>query len=203
MGILNNYNNDYGEKMQEHYSTDEQVITSEESKEIQNVKLVMWNYKHCDPKRCSGVKLIKLGLCREMNTNHKTINLKFNGIILSPTGKKHVSKQDLDLISKYGIGVIDASWNRINEIDSRLLKKKNCRVLPWLVAANPAHYGKPFELNCVEAFSSALFIMGLANEAGHLLSKFSYGSEFIKLNEDALNFYEENAQTSLSLKQTE
>lgn len=40
---------------------------------------------------------------------------KFKGIVLSAYGKKFVSKQDLEYIEKYGICVIDCSWNRIEE----------------------------------------------------------------------------------------
>lgn len=40
---------------------------------------------------------------------------KFKGIVLSAFGKKLVSKEDLDYIQKYGICVIDCSWNKIEE----------------------------------------------------------------------------------------
>lgn len=38
---------------------------------------------------------------------------KFKGVVLSAFGDKSVSIEDLDICLKYGICVIDCSWNRI------------------------------------------------------------------------------------------
>jgi len=44
-------------------------------------------------------------------------------------------------------------------------------------------------LNCAEAFAAALFICGERTAAERLMSKFSWGEQFIKLNEDILCKY--------------
>ena len=37
-------------------------------------------------------------------------------LYFSANGKKYVSKEDLDIIDKHGLCVIDCSWNRIDEV---------------------------------------------------------------------------------------
>ncbi len=41
-------------------------------------KAACWDFNHCDPKRCSGKRLIKLGLMRELH-----VGQKFPGVVIS------------------------------------------------------------------------------------------------------------------------
>lgn len=133
----------------------------------------------------SGSKLCKLGYSDRLK-----IGQNFNGIVLSSEATSFVSPADLEIVEKYGIAGINCSWNRLEDIPfSSLGKLKNHRKLPLIVAANTVNYGKPFKMNTAEALAATLYIVGFKKEAISLLYPFSYGVEFIKLNEEAMNAY--------------
>lgn len=148
------------------------------------MRKIIYEFGQCDPKRCSGHKMVK-------NNKIESISLKsnFNGIILSPNGKSAVSLADRDHILRFGIGLIDCSWNQIESFDFSKLPKRNNRLLPWLVAANTINYGKPWKLNCVEALAATLYIIGEKEEAKNVFEGFAYADEFFKLNQEVLDLY--------------
>lgn len=63
--------------------------------------------------------------------------------------------------------------------------------MPYLVAANPVNYGKPWRLNCVEALAACFAIVGHRDWAEEALSNFSWGESFLDINEELFNLYEE------------
>ena len=152
--------------------------------EAQKIKIAMWDFNHCDPKRCTGRKL-----SREKKIRILKPYQKFQGIILSPLGKIPVTNADSSIIATSGISVIDCSWARINEINFDRLHNGKERTLPWLLAANTVNYGKPQKLSCVEALVGALIITGFEPQAHLLLESFSWGAEFIRLNQEVLEGY--------------
>lgn len=148
------------------------------------IKLAMWDFDQCDPKKCSGKKLKRLNLCRILR-----VGQKFNGIVISPNAKRYISPADKDIIMKSGMAVVECSWARIGEIPFHRIGGKEERLLPYFVAANPVNYGKPWRLNCVEALAVGLAIVGEMELAELLFSSFSYGETFLEINKDLINIY--------------
>lgn len=61
--------------------------------------------------------------------------------------------------------------------------------MPYLIAANSVNYGRPWRLNCVEALAACFYICGHEDWAEQVLSHFSYGEAFIKINQQLLKRY--------------
>jgi len=74
-------------------------------------------------------------------------------------------------------------------VDNYHFPAEKSRSLPFLLAANPVNYGKPYKLSTVEAIAAAYYILGRKETAIRLLEKFSWGMQFVNLNENPLNDY--------------
>lgn len=146
--------------------------------------IAMWDLEHCDPKKCSGRKLVRHGLVKILRLGNR-----FPGIVLTPMGQKCVSPLDREIIKDYGCAVVDCSWARLDDTPFNRMKTPNPRLLPFLVAANPINYGKPCQLSCVEAIAATLIITGFPEEAKYYLGKFTWGHSFLELNNDLLESY--------------
>ena len=141
----------------------------------------------CDPRKCSGRKLTRLGLVRELRMSDR-----FQGLVLcAAPGAQVASRADLDLVLRRGAAVVDGSWARLSEAEPlmRRIKPHQRRLLPWLVAANPVNYGRPIQLSCVEALAALMHLLGLTEVSRTLLSSFKWGSGFLELNAELLERY--------------
>ena len=135
------------------------------------------HYKECDPKKCTAIKLKKFNLLKIINKIKGNLR---NSVILNPSASKEISINDRILILKYGLIVIDCSWNKLPNLwNSNFLYH---RKLPPLIATNPTNYGVWEKLSSAEALAAALFITKFNTYADLILSKFSWGIQFKNLN---------------------
>ncbi|GAA5909277.1 hypothetical protein JCM8208_005629 [Rhodotorula glutinis] len=148
------------------------------------VPVAMWDFDHCDPRKCSGKKLARMNLMEELR-----VGQRFQGIVMSPKGKDVVSPADKDIVATAGVAVVECSWARLDEIPFNKIRSPHERILPYLVAANPVNYGKPYKLTCAEAIAAALYITGFDAQAEVLLSKFSWGHSFWEVNGPIIERY--------------
>jgi pre-rRNA-processing protein TSR3 len=144
------------------------------------MQLLVYHANQCDPKKCSGKKLARFGLVRLTGR----INQLRPFLVLSPFSEKALSPEDRGV---RGLAALDCSWAHAEEVFSHTSLQE--RALPFLVAANPVNYGKPFKLSTVEALAAGLFILGEAAQAELILSKFNWGYVFLELNRQPLQEY--------------
>jgi pre-rRNA-processing protein TSR3 len=160
-----------------------QEVSSEQDP-FQGLRLRMWDFAQCDPKRCTGARLAQRGLFVRM-----PLKQPFRGIVLSPQGQISVNPSDRTILEQSGLSVIDCSWARLAEIPFRQMQAGHHRLLPFLVAANTVNYGRPSKLSCAEAAAATLYICGRQEAAVALMQEFSWGNEFLRLNQELLDLY--------------
>lgn len=156
---------------------------------VVDIPLFALHLKQCDPKRCTSKKLARF---RMITLHGKVRELPRGGIVLTPESEVALSRADRPAAEAHGLGVIDMSWKK--GVFPEILHQTG-RALPYLLAANPVNYGKPFLLSSVEALAAALVIFGREGQAKLILGKFSWGEQFLKLNREPLSEYEK-ARTS-------
>ncbi len=154
---------------------------------MESLQLYFYDGNQCDPKKCSGRRLAKFDLARQVK---RIAHIPARTLVLMPTTDKVLSRDDLERAKKSGIAVLDLSWKATGDNFPKSIKMSRQRALPFLVASNPVNYGKPFILSTVEAFAAALVILGYREQAEDILSKFKWGPTFFKVNREPLEDYE-------------
>jgi pre-rRNA-processing protein TSR3 len=149
------------------------------------MRLVVYNARECDPKRCTAVRLHRAG---KIQMTYRLEELPSKAILLDPFAQKAISRADATIAEKHGLVALDVSWNKIRKIES-VRRKMEPRSLPYLVASNPTHYGKPTTLSTAEALAAALFILGDRERAKEILAGFKWGQTFFELNREPLEAY--------------
>ena len=149
------------------------------------MQLYAYDAGQCDPKKCTARKLARAGLIKSVKVMRK---IPYNTILLAPIAEQALSPADKKSASS--ITVFDCSWSKIATFEDTLRKlKRKKRALPYLIAANPTNYGKPFVLSSAEALAAALFIIGEHEQSQFILRGFKWGDEFLRLNADRLLAY--------------
>ena len=94
---------------------------------LTNVPFFAQNFDQCDPKRCSGMKLARLGYVKEI-----TVKQRFGGVVLTPTGQQAVSPADRAIIASQGVAVVECSWAKLEEVPLARLKAVHQRLRMFL-----------------------------------------------------------------------
>ncbi|KAG8951786.1 ribosome biogenesis protein tsr3 [Tulasnella sp. 419] len=172
--------------------------TSETDEVVIPMPVAMWDFDHCDPRRCSGKKLARHGLIKELR-----VGQRFRGVVVTPQGTQPISPSDKSIIEECGVAVVECSWARLDDVPFSKIRSPHERLLPYLVATNPVNYGRPWKLNCVEALAAAFYIVSLDAYAEKLLSKFSWGHSFWTVNGDLIKRYRMCATTEEVIRMQE
>ncbi|MCC6028732.1 MAG: DUF367 family protein [Candidatus Korarchaeum sp.] len=146
-----------------------------------SIKIYVLRLGHDDPKKATGAKLLRLKLAERYRKSR-------GSIILNPFASRYLSPADRK--EARALVAVDASWRRIKEVRWPVGLQRR---LPFLVAANPINYGVPEYLSTVEALASALIILGYWDLSLDILRPFSWGEEFLRINEDRLKAYAESS----------
>lgn len=141
------------------------------------------------PKACTGRRLL-----------HRRLATRPDGtgarpIVLDPHASRPLSPTDAALAARDGILAVDCSWNRLARrgrlpdgprgIDPAAPHRR----LPILIATNPQHFGRPTELNTVEALAAATYLLDRRDQARSLLEGFRGGLPFLDVNRERLEAY--------------
>ena len=153
---------------------------------MKKIRLFVYHADEDDPKKCSAKKMHKFGFVK-LEKNIKKVPR--NTILLNPLAKKSISREDFRIAQKFGILAVDCSWKNAEKSFDYLDKKNYSRALPFLVAANPVNYGKPFKLSTLEAFAATLYILDEIDRAKDILSIYKWAPHFLELNKEPLEDY--------------
>ena len=156
---------------------------------IEEPLLFVHDARQCDPKKCTAHKLKKHGLVVFVR------RIPGGCVLLDPLADITLSLSDRTRSLNRGLTALDCSWKNAQVIFKKRLARAVHRRIPYMVAANPVNYGRPYELSTVEALSAALYILGFRDRSQELLNKFKWGPHFISLNRELLDLYAE-AETS-------
>lgn len=156
------------------------------------IRLYVYHANEDDPRKCSAKKLEKFGYVKLEKNIRKT---QRNTILLNPFAEKSISKEDLKHAKDSGILAVDCSWKNAENSFDYLDKRNHSRALPFVVAANPVNFGKPFKLTTLEAFATSLFIFDEVKKAEDILNLYKWGPHFLSLNKEPLEEYR-HAKTS-------
>lgn len=140
-----------------------------------------------DPEKCTARRLDRFDLV----VLHRSARTVPDGLVLDPFADRALSPADADASS---LVALDCSWESAGETAFDL--QGDHRALPFLVAANPVNYGRPFRLTTVEALAGALVILGERSRAEQLLARFRWGDTFLALNAEPLERYAGCADSS-------
>jgi pre-rRNA-processing protein TSR3 len=157
-----------------------------------SVRLVVYHANEDDPKKCTAKKLHRFGFAVLQKDIRR---LPYHAILLNPFAEKSLSREDIQIALNQGLVALDCSWKTAEQTFQSLETTMVSRALPFLLAANPVNYGKPYQLSTLEAFAAALYILGEVAQATEIVRIYTWGHRFLELNKEPLEEYRQ-ARTS-------
>ena len=176
-------------------SEDEMVETQ---KQFTAVRLFVYEMKQDDPKKCTSRKLAHFRLATSITRRYQ---IPRQAIVLNPFATTVLLSQDRTQAERGGLVIVDCSWKRVKGAFSSRFKGRTRR-LPYLVAANPVHYGRLFELSSLEALTAALYILDYSEQAKNIIRIYKWGPAFLSLNKNLLEEYAQ-AETAEAITKIE
>lgn len=139
-----------------------------------------------DPEKCTARRLARFDIAR-LHDRDRTLPA---GVILNPHAERALSPVDRPA----ALVAVDCSWRSADE--GRFAIRGTHRALPFLVAANPINFGRPFALTTAEALAGAVAILGDRDRAAAVLAPLRWGETFLELNAEPLRRYAACADSS-------
>jgi pre-rRNA-processing protein TSR3 len=161
---------------------------SEILKEGESIRVFVFNAEHCNPKRCSARRLARFGMVEQVD---RLGRLPKKAILLDPFAKKALSAEDTQQATNRGVCFLDCSWERAEGTfkNAKRIGRLTSRSLPYLLAANPINYGKPWRMSSLEAVAAALTILGDTEHGKRVAAAANWGTTFMQLNAEPLAEY--------------
>ncbi|MGB0652358.1 MAG: DUF367 family protein [Thermoplasmatota archaeon] len=150
------------------------------------IDVVVYYTAQDDPRKNTAVRVAKRGHARLVDDIQ---HLPRHPVLLNPFAKKALSREDLPIMRRNGLVALDCSWRHAEGLFPQLQGQVRSRALPFLVAANPVNYGKPFTLSTAEALAASLYIVGEEFQARRLLAPLAFADQFWALNAEPLADY--------------
>jgi pre-rRNA-processing protein TSR3 len=162
-------------------------------------RIFTYEMRQDDPTKCTSAKMRKFGIATGISRDQ----IPYNAIVLNPSVEQIILNQDRDTASRFGLVVLDCSWNLAENVFKSRFKGLQ-RKLPALLAGNPTNYAKLGRLSSVEAVGAALYILDYKAASKQTLSIYKWGPTFLTLNHDPLEEYSEASTVKeiLEIEQT-
>ena len=156
--------------------------------EGESIRVYVFNAQHCNPKRCSARRLARFGMVEQVD---RLGRLPKRSILLDPFAKRALSPEDTAQAESRGVCLLDCSWERAEGTFKKAKKigRLTSRSLPYLLAANPINYGRPWRLSSLEATAAALTILGDTAHGKRVAEVTNWGRTFMQLNAEPLEEY--------------
>lgn len=156
--------------------------------EGESIRVFVFNAAHCNPKRCSSRRMARFGMVEMVD---RLGRLPKKAILLDPFAKRALSPEDAEQAMSRGLCILDCSWEHAEQTfkNAKRIARLTSRSLPFLLAANPINYGKPWRMSSLEAAAAALTILGDADHARRLAAITNWGTTFMQLNAEPLAEY--------------